>query len=327
MIEKKIIILSDNDEWAQDFENAFKEIGKKNLVKIIDFKGPKSPDIPKFEEVGVIYARPSPSAEKLRNRINVNKHILDVVLFYESKNIKVVNGSKAIKLEYNKDRQFKSLSDFKIPIPHTVPVYNVRTIGDIVKAAEQIEGGFLIKPNKGGSGYGIKGFNSIDDLLNKHDENSSVDKLDYEPGSIVIVQEEIPHENPADTHIFRFEYIGYKLLYAVKVRVTPGQYNNCPADCLVNQNETQEVKDGKFKIVDVKNPLNNKVINFLKSVESEIAGVEFIKNSGEFYCIDPNVTNTNYGRIQEFAYNKSKGYNISGHRRVAEYLLNQIHIV
>jgi len=115
---------------------------------------------------------------------------------------------------------------------------------------------------------------------------------------ITLLQEYI--ETPAPL-IIRMEFTGGKFLYAVKINTSEG-FELCPADsCGIGDQfcPAGEVAE-KFEILkDFEHPLILKCEAFLKQMDVEIAGIEFIKNEdGEDFVYDLN-TNMNYSRAAE----------------------------
>ncbi len=317
-MNKKIVILSDNELWSKDFALAFEEIGRRDLLEIVEFDGENMPKVPELEEVALVYARASPSA-LARGKPLANEYMLESVKGFESKGVRVVNGSKAIEIELDKAKQFEMLKKAGILIPRTVFVSNCRSIDQILGIVRSFDDSFFIKPNIGGSGAGIEYFGSFEDLEQKLEQGSLEGSF---LGKDLIVQEKIVSEDELNPSIYRFEYVGGDLYYVVKVNVREGVYNNCAADaCQEGLCGIDQVVEEKFTIVDIEDfPYDENIKSFLKEVGSEIAGIEFVKSNDGWYCIDPNVANTNYGRKQEVRYNELNGTELSGHRRVAEYL-------
>jgi hypothetical protein len=331
MSQKKILILSDNPDWSMDYALAFKELGQADRVKIVEFDGRRKPSL--IKAPALVYARCSPSAP-FRGKPLANEHMLEAVVGFESRGIAVVNGSLAIQYELDKGKQFALLANLGIAIPKTILIADKNNAQEILKSALEMNGPFLVKPTKGGSGAGIISFQSADDFEKNYLPKFSDPKNAGQLTETLLLQELLPYEDQADPFILRFEFIGGQLLYGLKTRVTPGVYNNCAADaCQEGLCGIDPVQDEKFSILYPGHPLYHRVIpkvpiekikSFLQIVRSEIAGLEFMWVQNQLFCIDANVANTNYGRRQEQNFERSTGTKISGHRRVAEFLLGKI---
>src|SRR5699024_10313588 len=108
-----------------------------------------------------------------------------------------------------------------IDVPRTVAV-----VGDdpdaLITAAESIPAPLVVKPNRGGTGWGVVPFDDHAALAAAAKDGS----LPQSPDGVRIVQERI--FSPSGT-ITRTELVGGKLLYAVQVDTSEG-FELCPAD-------------------------------------------------------------------------------------------------
>ena len=80
-----------------------------------------------------------------------------------------------------------------------------------------------MKPNVGGSGAGIRRFDSSDELA----AAAAVGELEFGPDQTALVQEFIPTE---EGRITRVEVLGGRFLYAIRVYSSGETFNLCPAD-------------------------------------------------------------------------------------------------
>ena len=81
----------------------------------------------------------------------------------------------------------------------------------------------VVKPNIGGSGAGVKRFDTPEALKAAADSS----QLNFGIDSTALVQEFIPAR---DSHIVRCEVLNGKFLYAIKVHITGETFDLCPAD-------------------------------------------------------------------------------------------------
>ena len=81
----------------------------------------------------------------------------------------------------------------------------------------------VVKPNIGGSGAGVKRFDTPEALAAAAEAGELAFGLD----STALVQEFIPAR---DSHIVRVEVLNGKYLYAIKVHITGETFDLCPAD-------------------------------------------------------------------------------------------------
>jgi hypothetical protein len=90
-------------------------------------------------------------------------------------------------------------------------------------ATEGLRWPVVVKPNIGGSGAGVKRFDTQDALV----EAAAAGELAFGLDSTALVQEFIPAR---DSHIVRVEVLNGKYLYAIKVYITGETFDLCPAD-------------------------------------------------------------------------------------------------
>jgi glutathione synthase/RimK-type ligase-like ATP-grasp enzyme len=130
----------------------------------------------------------------------------------------VLNGRAAYEVELSKAAQASLAAQLGIAYPRTRVVSRA---GDAVRAAEELAFPVLVKPNIGGSGAGIRSFETIDEL------RASADGLELGLDGTALVQEQLPAEGDA---VVRIEILGGEFLYAIRLRLLPGSFNLCPAD-------------------------------------------------------------------------------------------------
>ncbi len=141
---------------------------------------------------------------------------LHYLAYLEGMGTPVLNGYAAYLLELSKARQIALLARLGIEHPRT------RVIGDptlALEAARDFEFPILVKPNIGGSGAGIASYASLEELA-AADVELGVD-------GTALVQEQLPAKASA---IVRIEIIDGRFLYAIRLLLTPGSFNLCPAD-------------------------------------------------------------------------------------------------
>jgi hypothetical protein len=223
---------------------------------------------------------------------------------------RVVNGSRALRLEINKIAQYAELESHGVRTPRTLAAVGKEAI---VEAATKMKGSFITKHNRAGKGLGVRLFHSVDALENYVRSPVFEDSVD----GVTLVQQYIKAPEP---FITRVEFVGGKFLYAVKVDTTLG-FELCPADvCEVGDamcpvGEKPSAQAPRFQVVEGFNhPIIDKYQRVLAANDVEVAGVEFIIDErGELYTYDIN-TNTNYNSAAEERSGKS------GMRAVAAFL-------
>ncbi len=159
----------------------------------------------------------------------------------------VVNGSRALDLEISKARQYAALEKAGIRTPDTILVAGK---GLLVEAARQHfgVGRFILKPNRGGKGLGVRLFHTVEAL------GDYLDGAGYEApvNGLHLLQQYVRASLPVIT---RAEFIGGRFIYAVEVDTSDG-FELCPADaCAVGDafcpaGPRAETPRAKFTIVD-----------------------------------------------------------------------------
>jgi len=312
----KIHVIHENEAWVVPLRAAFDEL-----------------DLP-FEEwhldEGLLDLSTAPPEGVFYNRMSASSHTrghryapeftAGVLAWLESHGRRVVNDSRALRLEISKIAQYAALSDYGIRTPPTIAAVGK---ANIVAAAQRMQGSFITKHNRAGKGLGVKLFDDVRALETHLDSDAFEDSVD----GITLIQEYIRAPEP---FITRVEFVGGQFLYAVRVDTSLG-FELCPADvcqvgdafCPVGE-MLNPVSEGvtpaapqapRFRILkDFRNPIVEKYQRFIADHGIGVAGIEFIENDvGEIFTYDVN-TNTNYNSDAEAE------AGLFGMRAVAKYL-------
>ncbi|MCA1056559.1 alpha-L-glutamate ligase [Rossellomorea aquimaris] len=292
---KKIHVIHENSDWTQHLTNRLNEL-----------------DLP-FEEwfldQGVVDLTEAPPEGIFYNRISASSHTRNhryapeltesVLSWLERHDRKVLNGTRALRLEVSKVNQYMALNAAGIKTPLTIAAVGK---DQIIEAAEKLgKPSFITKHNRAGKGLGVQLFHSVEALKEYVYSDSFEEPLD----GTTLIQEYI--ESP-DSSITRCEFIGGKFIYAVRVDTSEG-FELCPADaCQIDDlycpvGEKEEAP--KFKVIDgFEDGILTKYEEFLRMNKIDIAGIEFIRDAeGTIYTYDVN-TNTNYNKDAEEAAGK-----------------------
>ena len=237
---------------------------------------------------GVFYNRMSASSHTRGHRYAAELTAA-VLAWLERHGRRVVNGSRALDLEISKVRQYAALEAADIRTPDTVLVAGKELL--VAAACKHFSAGaFILKPNRGGKGLGVRLFYTVDAL------GSYLDGLEYEPpvDGLHLLQEYVRAKVPLIT---RAEFIGGRFIYAVEVDTSEG-FELCPADaCAVGDTACPATEEprAKFTIIDdIDAGLKRRYEAFLSANGINVAGIEFVMdNAGAAYTYDVN-TNTNY---------------------------------
>jgi hypothetical protein len=276
-----------------------------------------------FLDRGVFDLSQPPPEGVFYNRMSASSHTRDhryaaeltasVLAGLEQHGRRVVNGSRALDLEISKARQYAALEAAGIRTPNTVLVLGKELLFDGARQRFGL-GPFILKPNRGGKGLGVRLFHSADALADY------VNGADYEPpvDGLHLLQQYVQAPEPLIT---RAEFIGGRFMYAVEVDTSDG-FELCPADvCAVGDAfcPAGEEPRAKFTIIDdIDTALKRRYETFLAANGIDVAGIEFIIDAeGTVYTYDVN-TNTNYNVDAEVRARRS------GMETLASYLGTQL---
>ncbi|NUK30015.1 alpha-L-glutamate ligase [Parageobacillus sp. VR-IP] len=286
----KIYIIHENSEWTVHLTRRLDELGLPYEEWFLD-KG--MVDLSTTPPEGVFYSRMSASSHTRAHRFA--PELTEAVLAWlERHGRRVLNGSRALRLEVSKVNQYMALNAHGIRTPKTIAAVGKE---QIVEAAKQLGApSFITKHNRAGKGLGVQLFHSIEALQRYLESPAFEDSVD----GITLVQEYIQAPEP---FITRCEFVGGKFMYAVRVDTSEG-FELCPADacqigdlfCPVGETATRP----KFEIIDgFSDPILEKYEQFLRANDIHIAGIEFIRDqNGTIFTYDVN-TNTNYNSEAE----------------------------
>ncbi|GAA0327304.1 hypothetical protein GCM10008967_17260 [Bacillus carboniphilus] len=287
----KIYVLHENQEWT---DHLIKRLEELELPYEQWFLDQGVIDLSEAPPEGVFYSRMSASSHTRDHRF-APELTESVLAWLERHGRKVINGSRALRLEVSKVNQYMALEKAGVRTPKTVVAVGK---DQIIEAAKKLnKPTFITKHNRAGKGLGVQLFHSIEALK----EYVYGPTFEVPVDGITLIQEYI--QSP-DSSITRCEFVGGKFLYAVKVDTSEG-FELCPADtCQINDlfcpvGEEVEEKP-KFQIIQGFNEgFLQDFENVLFENEIKVAGIEFIRDQdGVVYTYDIN-TNTNYNADAE----------------------------
>ncbi len=302
-----VYIIHENEEWIaslrKNLEASHTSYSDWNLAK-------EGVDLTQTPPDGVFYNRMSASSFT-RGNLHAKNLTAPILAWLEANSRRIVNGGRALQLEMSKAEQHVALHRSGLQTPKTLVASGRK---EMIAASESFHNRpFIIKPNMGGKGYGVRLISSgpeLELLL----ESTPFEELTVD--GVVIVQEYI---RPKDQRIIRMEFIAGKFYYAVQID-TGGSFELCPADaCEIPTNSMD--KPPEFTILeDFHIPEIEKCEAFLAANDIEIAGMEFLQNEeGERFFYDVNTT-TNYNSGAE----ESTINGLRGMKRVAEFLKEEL---
>jgi len=212
-MEKPVGILHEHPQW---FQPLFAELDRRGVpYERIDAARLRFDPADTEQRYSVVVNRMSPSAWT-RGNAQAIFATLHYLAYLEHTGTPVINGHDAYLLELSKARQISLLAGLGIRHPRTRVVDDP---GDVARAAADLRFPVVTKPNIGGSGAGIVSHATPDDLA-----AATVD-----PGldGTILVQEQL---GARGDEIVRIELLGGRVLYAIRLLLTPGSFNLCPAD-------------------------------------------------------------------------------------------------
>jgi len=307
----KVYVLHENDEWLPPFRDAFAADGvpfeEWHLARGELAFDEAPPD-------GVFYSRMSASAHT-RGHEHAPALAGHTLRWLELFGRRVVNGSATLALEVSKIAQYAALRKKDIAVPRTRAAIGK---AQILAAAETFaETPFILKPNRGGKGFGVQLFHDLDRLAGYLDSDAYEEPVD----GTWLIQEYIQGPEP---HIVRAEFIGGDFHYAVKVDASDG-FELCPADvcavgdqfCPATAEDDGGMERQKFEVLqDFSDPLIERIESVLAEHGAEVAGVEFVRDAhGKPHVYDIN-TNTNYNAAAE----RTTGIEETAPQRLARFL-------
>lgn len=254
---------------------------------------------------GVFYNRMSASSHTRGHRFAPEQTAV-VLSWLERYGRVVVNDSRALRLEVSKVAQYAALQMHGVATPRTVAAVGRDAI---IQAARRFNGTpVVVKPNRGGSGKGVRRFDSPQALREYVGSDTFEESLD----GVTLVQEFI---EPLDGFITRAEFVGGRFLYAVRVH-TGGTFELCPADpCAVEGEHPPRRAAPTFTITDeIDGALHTAYAGVLQEHGVGVGALEFVTDArGRTFTYDLN-TNTNYNAAAEAAAGKF------GMREIARFL-------
>jgi glutathione synthase/RimK-type ligase-like ATP-grasp enzyme len=138
----------------------------------------------------------------------------------ERNGVRVVNGARAFKAETSKAFQISVIDSLGLPYPRSRVINHP---AEAPGAAAGLRFPIVVKPNVGGSGAGLRRFDTVEALA----AAAAAGDLEFGPDQTALVQEFIPAE---EGRITRVEVLGGRFLYAIRVYLSGDSFNLCPAD-------------------------------------------------------------------------------------------------
>jgi hypothetical protein len=215
--ERPIAIYYEHPDW---FRPLFAELDRRRVPYVLldatSHRFDPSDGPPPYS---LVFNRMSPSAY-LRGAGNAIFYTLHYLAHLKRHGVRVINGYDAYVTETSKALQLALLEQLGLPFPRA------RVINHASQALDATRGlrfPVVLKPNIGGSGAGVRRFETAEQL----EQAARGEVLALGIDHTALVQEYIP---AADQRIVRVEVLGGRYLYAIRIYTSGESFNLCPAD-------------------------------------------------------------------------------------------------
>ncbi|AMO21881.1 hypothetical protein GCM10027034_21160 [Ramlibacter solisilvae] len=215
MRSPELVVLHEHPEWQKPLFAALEKRGVDFAPFHVTHAAFTNTDPPAAK---LYFNQASPSAY-LRGNTRAVPLALAYMRTLERLGARVLNGADVFALELSKSAQAALLHSLGIDTPRSLtfndPAALRRHAGGIAWPA-------VLKPDQGGSGARIQVVESIEAVEAVFRQDPGI----WLPDNLFLLQEYLPHD--PDQGIVRLEFLGGKLLYAMRVR-THGRFNLCPS--------------------------------------------------------------------------------------------------
>jgi glutathione synthase/RimK-type ligase-like ATP-grasp enzyme len=276
---KPIAIVYEHPEWFKPLFAELDQLGAPYLAlhaaeHVFD---PDASEVP----YSLVVNRMSPSAW-MRGQREAIFHTLRYLEHLDQLGAPVLNGATAFRHELSKTAQYSLMA--RLGIRH--PVTRVLSRPDQAPAAAAgLRFPVLIKPNIGGSGAGITSFATSDELETAVRDGGLKFGIDH----VGLLQEHLPARDDA---IVRVEILGGRFLYAIRLLLSPGTFNLCPADYCELPGMADGVSGRGMPVERYEPPpqLVEQARRLVAEAGMDVGGVEYLVSArdGEAYFYDVN---------------------------------------
>ncbi len=278
----RVWVIHENPDWLPPLRAAFEAEGVP-FGEISLAEG--TIDLDAEPEPGVYWSRLSASAHT-RGHPHAKDRARALLGWLEGWGRRVVGGTRVVELEVSKVRQHAALRAAGFDAPRTIAVSGR---SGLAAAARELPLPFITKHDQGGKGLGVRRF----DYYGQFDAYALSSQFEESADGITLLQEYLLAAEPFVT---RAEFVGGRFVYAVRVDISTGAFELCPADaCVIDPKTGVEIPAFALRRdLDGSDPLIRRLEAFLADQGVEVAGIEFIETrDGRRVVYDVN-TNTNY---------------------------------
>ncbi|HET9981984.1 MAG TPA: hypothetical protein VFQ38_00285 [Longimicrobiales bacterium] len=285
--DRPIAIYHEHPDW---FRPLFAELERRGTPYVrLDAASHRHDPAEVEPPYALVFNRMSPSAY-LRGHGRGIFYTSQYLAHLERRGVRVINGTAAWRTEISKALQLSLLEELGLPYP------KARVINDAAQAPAAAEGlrfPVVVKPNIGGSGAGVRRFETPEQLRRAAESGA----LDLGIDATALVQEFIPAD---EGRIVRVEVLDGRYLYAIRIYTPGDSFNLCPADVCqtVDGAELERAacaldapKNGlRVEGYDAPPEVVDAVERIMAAAGIEIGGVEYMIDSrdGRLYYYDVN---------------------------------------
>ena len=284
--DRPLAIYYEHPDW---FRPLFTELERRGIPYVKLHAGSHHYDIAEDLSYSLVFNRMSPSAY-LRGRGNAIFYTLSYLAHLKQAGVRVINGYDAFVTETSKAYQLSLLDSLGLPYPKARIINHP---SEAPAAAEGLRFPVAVKPNIGGSGAGVRRFDSPETLRRV----AEAGELDLGIDSTALVQEFIPQD---EGRIVRVEVLGGKYLYGIRI-YTPGDtFDLCPAD-VCQRVDGAELERAACAVDAPKNRLRvegytpppeiiEQVERIMAAAHIDVGGIEYMIDArdGQLYFYDIN---------------------------------------
>ncbi len=216
-VDPELVVLYEHPQWQRPLFEALERRGVSFAAFDLKSGVFSDRDVP---DGRLYFNQASPSAY-LRGNTRAVPFALALIEDLESRGRRVLNGSKAFRIELSKITQVGLMRRLNIPYPRTWAFNQVHALKS---RADELVFPAVVKPNQGGSGARMVRVDSLEELLDFLEQNPDW----WLPDNLLLLQEFLSHDSEGQG-IVRMEFLGGELLYAMRI-VSKGNFNLCPSE-------------------------------------------------------------------------------------------------
>lgn len=280
-LNQSLAILYEHPEW---FKPLFAELDQRGVAyeRQLAHEHHFDPSV-RESPYSLVVNRMSPSAYTRGHDQGIH-YTLQYLAYLKQIGANVLNGYDAFVYEVSKAQQLNLFERLGLNYPRTRVINHS---SQALAAAQGLDFPVIIKPNVGGSGAGIFEFNSNEELAIAAESGM----IDLGPQHIALVQEYLPAKGNS---IVRVEVMNGEFLYAIRLFLSEGTFNLCPADyCDIPEGGMADGVSGRGVLVESYVPppeIIESILQITNAAHIEVGGVEYLINDrdGQAYFYDIN---------------------------------------